>query len=110
MRFLIRFEGGRLPEYKLGPAGRELACYIPESVEWRQVNYGQSEGQVDVGGREWGFYLVNPMMGELTVVLHSGEIEPSDALAFVRGVAAKVAGRHVGFRITLKGDTRLRNG
>ncbi len=90
MRFLIRSRGGSLPDRSLGPTGRELACYLPPEVKWRQVNYGQGEGQVEVDGREWGFYQDGT--GALAVELHFGRMSAADGLAFVRRVAEVVAG------------------
>jgi hypothetical protein len=108
MRFVVRFDGGALPDYRPGPSGRELACYVPDGENWQQVNFGQREGQALVDGREWGFYLENPDAGELTVVLHDGDIAPGEALAFAERVAAKVAGGRVGFRVVVRGNTYLR--
>jgi hypothetical protein len=58
VRFLIRRERGSLSDLVLqsGPPGRELAAYIPDDIVWRQLNYGQGEGQAGIDGREWGFY------------------------------------------------------
>ena len=83
MRFLIRPIGGSLPDISLGPQGRELGCYLPADIEWRQLNYGQGEGQVTVAGREWGVYQAAG--GGLAVVLHFGELPVEDGIAFVRG-------------------------
>jgi hypothetical protein len=86
----------------LVPRGRELACYVPEGLEWRQINYGQGEGQVGVGGREWGFYLSRA--GEMKVVLHSGQLTVEEAIAFVKSVAKKVVGNTAAMEIYLRGD------
>jgi hypothetical protein len=107
MRFLIRFKGGKIPRFSLGPPGRQLGCYIPWDMEWQQLNYGQGEGEVEVAGCGWGFYFEQPEAGEMCVVLHSGEIDPDSAMRFVRGVAEKLAGDKSGFDIVLRGDTRL---
>jgi hypothetical protein len=90
MRFLIRTFSGSLPDLPLGPRGRELGCYLPADIEWRQVNYGQGEGQVEVAGREWGFYQDGT--GALAVVLHVGQLDSAEGLAFIRRVAEVVAG------------------
>jgi hypothetical protein len=59
-------------------------------VAWRQINYGQGEGQVDVAGREWGIYQAEG--GGLVLVLHSGELAAEQGLEFARRVADVVAG------------------
>jgi hypothetical protein len=100
MRFRIRPVGGQLPDIPLGPPGRELGCYLPTSVAWRQLNYGQGEGQVEVEGREWGLYQTGD--GGLAVVLHSGEVSAADGLAFACRVAELVAG-DAPFELLLQG-------
>ena len=100
MRFVIRLLEGPLPYPPLGPRGRELACYIPPGVEWRQLNYGQGEGQVEVGGCEWGFYQQS--RSELAVVLHVGEYPAAAAFEFVRRVAEMVCVDER-FEVVLKG-------
>jgi hypothetical protein len=104
MVFLVRHRGGP-PRFELGPPGRELACYVPARADWTQLNYGQREGQAEIDGREWGFYWQKP--DEMAVVLHTGEIEPETAAAFVRAVAEKVAGPGEDFDIVLAGDSYL---
>lgn len=103
MVFVVYFEGGTLPQYACGPVGRELSCYIPDGLSWKQINFGQGEGQVEIGGNEWGFYFGPTNPGELHVVLHSGEISPADATAFVHAVAVKLAGSNERFDIRLRG-------
>src|SRR4051812_42363308 len=56
MAFRIRFHTGERPVFEFGPRGAELGCYIPAGTSWVQRNYGQGEGQVEINGREWGFY------------------------------------------------------
>lgn len=103
MSFVIRFEGGKLPSFSFGPPGRELACYVPDGFDWRQIRFGQREGAAEIDGREWGFYFSGGE-GELTVLLESGDVAPATAEAFVRRVAAKLAGREAGFQIYLRGE------
>lgn len=64
-----------------GPYGRELACYIPDELTWKQLNYGQCEGQVEIDGNEWGLYWTAPDV--FAVQLHTGEIDLERALRFV---------------------------
>ena len=104
LAFVIRFDGG-VPKFSLGPPGHELACYVPDGVSWRQVNYGQGEGQVDIDGREWGFYLAYP--DEVQIVLHDGEMKIDTAVAFVRDVASTLAGSNDGFEVHIRGYSRL---
>ena len=100
MRFLIRPTAEPLPDIPLGPPGRELGCYLPPGVEWRQLNFGQGEGQVAVADREWGFYQTDG--GGLAVVLHAGEVAAVDGVAFALRVAEAVAGGS-GFEVLLQG-------
>ena len=89
MRFLIWPLEGSLPVLPLGPRGRELQCYLPPAVEWRQLNYGQGEGQVEIAVREWGFYFTGD--GGFVVVLHFGELAIADGLTFAQNVAGMIA-------------------
>lgn len=109
MVFVIRFEGGALPEYVVGPPGRELSCYIPDDLPWKQINFGQGEGQADIAGNEWGFYHGPPDSGELHVVLHSGDLDPPDAVAFVNAIAMKLGSRSEKFTVNLRGIKELRH-
>jgi|CXWL01.1.fsa_nt_gi hypothetical protein len=104
MRFAIQAINGEIPALKYGPsnpARRELECFVPDFCDWRQLNYGQGEGQVEIEGREWGFYYGSG--GEISVYLHSGQMDPQAAFAFVRDVANKIVRGKVAFRIVLIG-------
>ena len=104
MTFLIRFDDSKSPEFDLGPQGSELLCYEPAGISWKQVVYcGQGEGQVEIAGREWGFYWQGA--GEFEVVLHDGEIDAAEAFGFVRAVAEKLSGSQLGFKILLTGNS-----
>jgi hypothetical protein len=103
MRLIIRFDGGKLPNVSIGSRGRELSCYVPDDLTWRQIAYGQGEGAVEIDGREWQFNLWVGT-GEVCVSLESGEIRLAEAEAFIRRVATKLAGRDSGFNIYLKGE------
>jgi hypothetical protein len=89
--FAIRFQNRKVPEFKLGRVNSELSCYVPDGVPWRQINYGQGEGLVEVDGREWSFYF-GAEKGELCVYLESGGLLLSDAVQFVNAVANKISG------------------
>jgi hypothetical protein len=102
MAFRIRFPDGRYPEFDLGPPRAELGCYVPEGLTWAQRNYGQGEGQVEVTGHVWGFYWNAP--GTLDVILHQSEIEVDQALAFVRAVAERVAGKDKPYELVMAGQ------
>jgi hypothetical protein len=102
MKFVIRSNDGHFPDPVIGPPGRELVCYLPDRVDWRQLNYGQGEGQAEAIGGEWGFYWSGE--GQMSVILHAGSVRPEAAFRFVRGVAERVAGRTTGFEIVLAGD------
>jgi hypothetical protein len=103
MAFVVKFDTSEPLRIRLGPQGSELSCYVPSGVPWKQINYGQSEGQVEIDGREWGFYWQGPR--EFAVILHDGEIDVSEALQFVRAVAEKVSSGQVSFKILLAGDS-----
>ena len=105
MKFAIIPINGTFPELKYGlyeeSQRRELECFIPDGIEWHQINYGQGEGQVEIEGCEWGFYYGEH--GEITVVLHVGQADASAALNFVHNVAHRVSGGKIAFRIALVG-------
>ncbi len=103
MFFVIKFDQSRSLDIRRGPQGFELSCYVPAGVSWKQINYGQSEGQVEIEGREWGFYWQGP--GDFAVVLHDGEIDATEAVKFVRAVAEKLSSGQVGFKILLAGHS-----
>jgi hypothetical protein len=103
MMFVIRFQNHTVPDFELGPRGQELSCYVPDGCQWRQINYGQGEGQVEIDGRRWSFYF-GRNKGELNVYLDSGEIAAADALAFVTAVATRIAGGPHGFDVYLSGS------
>jgi hypothetical protein len=88
MRVEVRPIGEAFPNFPLGTTGEELACYIPPGIVWRQLGYGQGEGQVEIDGAEWGIYWSRE--GELSLILHSGRVELEAALTFVRGVASRI--------------------
>ena len=90
MRFAIRPVDGTLPELSYGARGSELGCFVPNGVSWSQLNYGQGEGQVEIEGCEWGFYYGDP--GQLSVILHAGEVSLERATSFVHEVAVRVLG------------------
>ena len=106
MVFEIASVEGSLPEQTLGPRGRELEHFIPKGVTWRQLNYGQGEGQVEIDGCEWGFYFADEL-GTVRVALHEGNVDAAAALAFVRGVAEKLYGRDRGFSVRVVGTGDL---
>lgn len=85
MKFLVRVQGEPFPYPGSGPQGSELAGYIPAGTAWKQLNYGQGEGQVEIGGCEWGFYQTGG--GELAIYLHTGECSATEALDFVCRIA-----------------------
>lgn len=103
MAFVIKFDSGKSLDIRLGPQGSELSCYVPSGVSWKQINYGQSEGQVEIEGREWGFYWQGPR--EFAVILHDGEIDAAKALTFVRAIAEKLSNGQISFKIVLAGDS-----
>lgn len=72
-----------------GQSGRELSAFLPESIEWSQLNYGQGEGQVSYLGCEWGFYL---SASGIDVHIHSGIIEIGNAIDLLRLVQEHVFG------------------
>ena len=91
MRFVIKVQGEPFPIPEMGTQGAELSGYIPSNTSWKQINYGQGEGQVEIGGCEWGFYQTDDV-GTLAIQLHTGFIAAADALDFVQRVGEKTCG------------------
>jgi hypothetical protein len=77
-----------------------LSGYIPTGVEWRQLNYGQGEGQVEISGCEWGIYQTGS--DELTLQLEIGEEAVESGMSFAQRVAETVCGQ-TKFKIILQG-------
>jgi hypothetical protein len=100
MQFVIRLKNASFRHPPLGPPGRELASYIPPGVEWKQLNYGQGEGQVEVSGCEWGFYQT--ASHALAVELHVGELPAVAAFEFARQIAELTCGNEP-YEIVLQG-------
>src|SRR4051812_46333282 len=100
MRFVIRPVDGPFRYPNLGVRGRELSGYIPPGVEWRQINYGQGEGQIEIAGCEWGFYQTG--CHGLAVALHIGEVPATEALDFTRRIAEMLCDGEP-FEIVLQG-------
>jgi hypothetical protein len=102
MRFDLREVSGYFPELEYGDQGNELSCFIPDKISWKQVNYGQGEGQARIESCEWGFYYGDD--DSLSIVLHSGSILLDEALIFVNKVCHKVFGdRSSGVVVSLTG-------
>lgn len=81
MDFVIE---GRLRE--LDTSG-SLAYLMPTGTAWRPVAYGQGEGEAEMLGAVWGFYFTSP--SRLSIVLHEGEVDLSQAIGLVRAIAEK---------------------
>lgn len=90
MKFKISPKDGVFPPITYGDPGRELDFFVPDSVNWTQLNFGQGEGQVLVNACEWGFYFTDDHSMEL--VLHHGEAGRNDCLGFADKVGQKVFG------------------
>jgi len=90
MRFVVRVIGKPFPYPELGPPGSELAGYIPAGTQWKQLNYGQGEGQVEMAGCEWGLYQT--YCGALAIELHLGKCSAPAAFELVRRVAEATCG------------------
>ena len=85
MKFVIRVRDMPFPYPELGPRGSELEGYIPADTVWKQLNYGQGEGQVEIGGCEWGFYQTGD--GDLAIYLHTGECSAREAFDLIGRIA-----------------------
>src|SRR4051812_43763603 len=100
MKYLISPINGTFPALQYGPAHpepRQLECFIPPGVKWRQLSFAAGEGRVEIEGCQWGFdYNFN---GELSVILQRGHIDTGAALEFVRRVAQHVSLGEVAVRI-----------
>ncbi len=90
MRITFRETVPIRPQVEYGTRGSELECFVPPGYKWRQLNFGQGEGQIRALGCEWGFYY-RPK-GEIGMTLHDGEIDIGDALKFVYAVRDRVFG------------------
>ena len=99
MRFVIRVAES-FPYPELGPRGCELAGCIPAGIPWKQLNYGQGEGQVEIYDCEWGLYQTG--YGELAVALHTGDCPATIAFDLVRRIAELTCGDRP-FEIVLRG-------
>jgi hypothetical protein len=100
MRFVIRSLKQPFPFPALGPRGSELIGYVPPGVKWKQMNYGQGEGQLEIGGCEWGFYQKSKH--ELVVALHVGEFAASAAFDLVNNIGNMLHGSEP-FEIVIQG-------
>lgn len=94
------------PECRLRPdrdrvAGRELAYFIPDHLEWTQLNYGQGEGQALIAGAEFGFYF--PGGEGVAVRLHRGELEDGAFDSILHDIGEHLFGPGR-FRIVAAGD------
>ena len=104
MRFVIEATSGILPDWDYGPSvpnRRELGCFVPAGYEWKQLNYGQGEGQVEIAGCEWGFYIYSA--SALSVYLHVGRVDMAYAVDFIEAVARKIFSGPSGFRVMIEG-------
>ena len=88
MIFRLREENGFLPDLVYGDRGRELRCFIPIEYSWKQLNYGQGEGQVLINGSEWGFYYSS--YETIDVILHDQATSQKEALQFAHRVCEHV--------------------
>lgn len=90
MRFDIIGKDSSVSEPPNGPQGRELSYFIPDDIEWQQLNYGQGEGQARIFGCEWGFYFARDRA--VTIMVHAGAVDAELALTFAKRVAAHLFG------------------
>jgi hypothetical protein len=90
MSIVLRFAALQHQTVRLtfGPVGSELSTYLPATIEWKQLNYGQGEGQVLIAGCEWGLYWYNST--DLALVLHSGEVDLSTAVELARSIGLRL--------------------
>jgi hypothetical protein len=100
MQFIIRTLKQPFPFPDLGPRGSELVGYVPPGVEWKQMNYGQGEGQLEIGGCEWGFYQHSDY--ELAIALHVGEFAAPAAFNLVHRIAIMLCSSEP-FEIVIRG-------
>ncbi len=88
MQFEIKERNNFVPDLEYGGTDSELSCFVPDFYEWKQINYGQGEGQVLISGCEWGFYYTDN--DSLSVVLHDGSVPINEATRFIELVVKKV--------------------
>jgi len=102
MHFHIAADRQNFPTLIYGQAGRELSAFIPDSVIWSQLNYGQGEGQVLYLGCEWGFYVNE---AGIDIHIHNGCTSLENSLSFVHLVQEHVFTRHgISSNISLEAD------
>lgn len=89
MHFRIAPDPARPFSISYGQRGFELSAFVPGTVSWSQINYGQGEGQVFCIDCEWGFYIID---SGIDVHLHKGTIALESAVSFVRAVQEHVFG------------------
>lgn len=102
MKYIVRVAGESFPQLEYGPSGSELSCFIPTGTTWKQLNYGQGEGQVEISGCEWGFYYTDES-NALAIYLHVGECPAHEAFDLVRRIAEKTC-HGKPFEIVCKGN------
>jgi hypothetical protein len=100
VKFVIMPTGAPFPKLELGTLDRggALACFIPAGIEWKQINYGQGEGQVEIGGCEWGFYYTSRYKCSslaagwgIVVQLEVGDFSANAALELVQRIAELIS-------------------
>jgi len=90
MIFELKEDSDYVPELCYGCVGEELKCFIPDDCQWKQISYGQGEGQVLIDNCVWGFYYTDNE--SISVVLHKGIINLDTACDFINKVKLKVYG------------------
>lgn len=89
MKFCISPTDGDFPELGYPPSPNQLSIFFPVDYSCKQINYGQGEGQVLIEDCEWGFYYNDE--GNLSVVLHDGELTELEAIAVIKAVCQKLS-------------------
>ena len=89
MRVIVQTKQGEFPDLTYGGLGAELSCFVPENYEWRQISYGQGEGEVEISGcGQWGFFYNDD--SNLVIHLLGGVVDIDVAFTFIKEVTKKV--------------------
>jgi len=89
VKFCISPIDSDFPDLAYPPSPNELSLFFPDDYSCEQINYGQGEGQVLIEDCEWGFYFNDE--GNLSIVLHDGELTESEAIAVVKSICQKLS-------------------
>ena len=74
---------------------------VPDEADGEAVNFGQGEGQIKIGGSEWGFYVEGS--DSYHYVLEEGCMELHEAVEIAQGILRRFQarwGEQIGGRVS----------